>query len=141
MTLVLSAAGKTKKLMMLSIGSLAMNAVLNILMYYLFGVEGPAIATLVTTVALGSCILWSGAKELNTNIWKLFDGGSAILFGLESVVLTCVLYMLQQRLEQMDVHYFLILIVVCGIYGVTMFCIHGKKLLRALKNVNAKTVS
>ena len=139
MTLVLSAAGKTKKLMMLSIGSLAMNAIMNILLYYIFGIEGPAIATLLTTVALGTCILWSGARELDTYIWNLFDVKRLLLFGMESLALTWILHKLQQKLDQMDVHYFVILIMICGIYGLTMVLLNGRRLLRALKKVNART--
>ena len=60
-TLILSAAGKTRTLMFLGVGSLMFNAVLNVLLYQWLGLIGPAVATLLVTVATGVIMLALGA--------------------------------------------------------------------------------
>lgn len=135
-TLVLSAAGKTKKLMFLGIGSLAFNAVLNVVMYKFLGISGPAIATLVTTVLLGVLMLGSSAKELNSQIRSLFNIKLLLLFIVESVVLTVLLSILQRWLTVWGLHYVIILAVICVIYVGLMILLSGRKLISALKIVN-----
>lgn len=138
-TMVLSAAGKTGLLMVFSVGAVILNFVLNIALYHLIGLEGLALATLITTLVLGGCILCAGAKELGCGIGQLFDGKFLLLFAVESMVLTFCLYQAQKWLEKMDVHYFLILLIICGTYGLTMLLLNGKRLLRLLKQVNSQT--
>lgn len=135
-TLVLAAAGKTKKLMIFSVGSLLINIILNVLLYRLMGVPGPAVATLVTTLGLGLVILGSGAKELHTGLGALFDIKFLLRFAAESLVLTLLLRCGQQWLAAKGVHYFAILVLVAGVYGGVMLLLHGKRLLCALKQVN-----
>jgi O-antigen/teichoic acid export membrane protein len=140
-TMVLAAAGKTRKLMIFSAVSLVINAMLNIVLFRVFGMDGPAVATFITTLVLGICIMSVGAKELGTRIWHLFDGRFLLVFLVENVCLVFAMNKLQQKLDQMDVHYFLILIIICGIYGLTMVILNGKRLLRAMKAVNANTAN
>lgn len=140
-TMVLSAAGRTGLLMVFSVGTVVMNLLLNILLYHFMGLEGLALATLITTLALGICILVSGAKELRCGFRNLFDGKFLLLFILENAVLTVALYKAQQWLDALDVHYVLILMIICGVYGLTMLALNGRRLLRSLKQVNEKTES
>lgn len=140
-TMVLAAAGKTRKLMVFSIASLMLNAVLNIVLFRLFGMEGPAIATLTTTLVLGICIMSAGAKELETRIWQLFDGKFALLFLAENALLMFAMHKVQRWLDVKNVHYMAILAIVCGTYGVIMLLLNGKRLLRALKQVDNHTNS
>lgn len=138
-TMVLAAAGKTGTLMFISLGSLAANAVLNVLLYWLMGVPGPAVATLLTTLGMGLLIVSLGAKELGTKIGCLFDGRFLPRFAAENLVLTVVLHGLQAWLAGMGLHYFVVLVIICGLYGGVMLLLHGKRLLAALKNVNIVT--
>lgn len=138
-TMVLSAAGKTKKLMFLSFGALALNALLNIILFRIWGIVGPAIATLITTLVLGLAILSQSAKALEIKPASLFDWKFLLRFAAESLCLTLLLYYLQQWLSQQGIHYFLILVIICGIYGLSMLILHGKHLLRLMKRVNAET--
>lgn len=139
LTMVLAAAGKTKKLMMFSLCALLMNVVLNVLLFYLFGVTGPAIATLVTTFALGAVIIYSGSKELETQVRQLFDGKYLLLFAAENLIAVLVFGWLQRWFAEKGMHYILVLLLVGGCYGLTMLLLHGKRLLRALKMVNRVT--
>lgn len=135
-TMILAAAGKTGKLMFLSLGALAGNAVLNFVLFKLMGVSGPAVATLLVTLGLGLLILNFGAKELKTRLRELFDCKFLLWFAGGNLVLTVLLYGAQTWLAGLGLHYLAVLAVICGAYGLVTLALYGKRLLRALKNVN-----
>ncbi len=136
-TLILSAAGKTKKLMLYGIGALGLNAALNVALYWLFGTIGPAVATLLTTLLLGLCLLSSGARELEGKLSDFFDVKFLLRFMAENAVLTVLLYLAQRYLAALGLPYLLILALICGGYAAVMGIVHRKRFLRALKQVNA----
>lgn len=138
-TLILSAAGKTKALMLLAIGALAANAGLNVVLYQWIGLPGPAVATLLTTIGMGLLILHMGAKELNSKLHRFFDLKFLLLFTAESLAATLLMFQVQAWMAARGIHYLIILVAVCGVYGGTMLLLNGKRLLKALKNVNKAT--
>ena len=85
-TMILSALGKTKTILFVSIGTLALNCVLNIPMYLLFGNVGPAIATLIVTLLNGLVLTYLSAKNTNTSVFKFFDCKYLAVFLMECVV-------------------------------------------------------
>ena len=135
-TMILSVAGKTKKLMLVAAGALVGNMLLNVALYQLMGVIGPAVATLVVTLVTGVLILFFGAKELHVGLGKFFDWKYLILFMAESLVVTLLLYQAQAWLTHLGVHYFVTLLAVAGCYGAVMFLLHGKRLLNTMKIIN-----
>lgn len=138
-TMILAAAGKTGKLMFLSVGALAVNAVLNAVLFKLMGVSGPAVATLVVTLGLGILILSFGAKALETGLRGLFDGKFLLWFGGGNLVLTVVLYAAQTYLAGRGMHYVVVLVLIGGAYALAALGLYGRRLLKALKNVNKIT--
>ena len=72
-TIILSAAGKTKTILFASIGTFFANIFLNIGSFFVFEEVGPALTTLLVTLVQGIVILSLGAREIKTNILKLFD--------------------------------------------------------------------
>lgn len=138
-TLVLSAAGKTKTLMFLGIGTLGLNAVLNLVLFQWLGLAGPAIATLTVTVLMGVAMLRLSAKELQTNLRSLFDGKYLACFVTEAAILMGLFSWLRKLLEGTELHYFWILVMVAGGYCLTLLALNGKRLLRVLKQVNRPT--
>jgi O-antigen/teichoic acid export membrane protein len=138
-TLVLAVAGKTRSLMFLSFGTLAANAVGNVVLYWLMGLSGPALATLLVTFVTGVVILALSARVLDTNLARLFDLKCLAIFAVTSVALTLGLYYFQTWLAGTGMNYVLVLVITSGIYGLVMALLYGKRLLRALKNVNKVT--
>ena len=136
-TLVLSAAGRTRRLMVLGTGSLLLNAVLNMIFYRAMGIRGPAIATLIVTLATGILILHFSAQVLGMHLLYLFNLKYLLIFTVESSALTIAMTLLQNLLAQLDVHYFAIIVFVAGLYGVVMLMVNGKRLISALKRVNS----
>lgn len=136
-TLVLSAAGRTKKLMLIGFAALAVNTVLNIVLFRFMGIVGPAVSTLATTIGTGAIMLYLSAKELGTRIKDFFDMRYVSVFAAESVIGTALMFGAQRWLEGKGVHYFIILVTVCGAYCLVMAVLNGKRLLKALKSVNS----
>ena len=138
-TMVLAAARRTKRLMLMGIVAIAANAILNVLLFRLFGIVGPALATLLVTFGLGLSILIFGARELDTNLRGLFDMKFFLLFYGENLLALAVFSALGKWLQGQGMHYFLILVCVCGLYCGIMLLLHGKRLICVLKQVNKTT--
>ena len=139
MTLILSAAGKTKTIMFLGLGAIGLNGVLNILLYRWLGLSGPAYATLISVSVTGILMLSFSARELGTRVRQLFDGKYLLLFAAENLIAVLAFGWLQRWLAGQGLHYVWVLLLVCGCYGLTMLLLHGKRFLNALKTVNRVT--
>ena len=135
-TLILSAAGKTKKLMVLSLGALVTNAVLNIVLFWLLGVIGPAIATLITSMLLGLIMMCTSAKELHGTLTDFFDLKYLLPFMTAAAGLAAVLWFAQKLLAP-HLPYWIVLAVIAGIYAAVMGILCMKRFVRAIKQVNA----
>lgn len=135
-TMVIAAAGKTKKLMLLSVGAVLANGVLNLILIRVFGIIGPAVATLAVTAGLGLLILYFSAKELDTGLHRLFDLKYFLLFTGENLLALPLFFLLGRWLERLGVHYLPIIGIVCGLYCVLMFLLHVKRLLHTFRQVN-----
>lgn len=135
-TLILSAAGKTKKLMLLSLLALATNAVLNVLFYWLFGVIGPALATLATSALLGIMMMRLSAKALCGTLSGFFDWKYLLPFMAMSLVLTSLLWQGQRWLADY-LPYWLTLPIVAGVFVALMGALCAKRFLSAIRQVNA----
>ena len=112
--LVLTAKGRTKTLMGLSLAVLACNAVLNVLFYQLFGLLGPAIATVMITLGTTICLLLLSAGILQTKLSSLFGGSNAINILLRLFAALSIGVVLQAIMNMFELHY-LIVLAVCGL--------------------------
>jgi len=135
-TLILSAAGKTKRLMYYSVATLAANAAANILLYWLLGVIGPAVATLLTSLGFGLCLMRTSAKELDSPLRGFFDLKHLVGFMSLNALLTVGFYLLQRWLGTMNVSYLAILAITAGGYVAVAGLCSAKRFLRALKQVD-----
>lgn len=136
MSIVLSANGQTKTLMVCSAGSLVANTILNVLFYRMFGLIGPAIATVVVTVGLTFILAQMSANALKTTIVKLLDWKEIIIFIVELVVVGGACSAFRVFFTVMRVNTIITLIVVAGIYIGAMLFINRKKLSEAMKELN-----
>lgn len=135
-TLILSAAGKTVRLMAVSIGALAMNLVLNVLFYKMMGMAGPAVATLVTTVGTGIMIMHFGAKEIGAKLGDFFQRKYLCSFLAECVLWILCCSGIRMWMESRSMHFFWILLSVGMLCGCGLAARHGKRLLYSLKTIN-----
>lgn len=140
-TLILSAAGKTRLLMALGLTTLGMNGVLNVAFYYLWGVNGPAVATLVTSLTMGIVLLSFSARELKGKLRDLFDGKYLLKVSIGSVIAVPLFSLLGRWLEAKNVWYFWILMIICGGYCLIFLLFNVKRLLADLKCLNRTSES
>ncbi|MCD8340931.1 MAG: oligosaccharide flippase family protein [Clostridiales bacterium] len=136
-TLVLSAAGRTKPLMLLAIGSAAANLALDVLLFSCLGTIGPAVATLAVTGVTGLLMMHLSAKELGGSTFDLFDAPFLARFAAANGVLSALLLALRVRMEQAGVSDWLTLLLLCAAYGLAMCALYGRRLLRDLRDISS----
>lgn len=136
LTMVLSAAGKTRLLMALGLGTLGLNAALNVALYAWLGVIGPAVSTLIATLVMGLFVMVFGSRELGGKLRDCFDLKFLALFTGGNLLAVGLFSGLQRMLAQANWHYFWILLMVCGGYCLSVGLIYGKRLLHLLRCIN-----
>lgn len=135
-TTILSGAGKSKVLMKISVVTLALNSILNIAGYKIFGLIGPAMVTLILTVLMSLALLHFGAKEIKTNIIDLFDLKEITLVGVEIVCMGYVVHIIAQFLSSHAVPSFFALVISYGLYLVVLFGINYKRVVGCFRKLN-----
>ncbi len=135
--LILSAAGKTKTLMIMSFCSLVGNIIANIALYYVMGITGPALATLLTSAATALFLLWSSSKALECRLKNFFDAKYLARFMAICAVAAVLFYFAQRWFVSLGWSYLAIIVVIFGGYALTLGLLHLKRFLRSLKQINA----
>ena len=137
MSIVLSASGKTKTLMICSLVSLVANAGCNVLFYHVFGFIGPAIATVFVTVVLTAVLAEMSAKSLETSVWKLVDWKEFFAFVIELSVVGVICFIAKRTMEAAAVSPIIILCLLGGVYIAGILCLNKKKIFSAMKEIDA----
>ena len=136
MSIVLSACGRTKTLMVCSVGSLGANALLNIIFYRAFGFYGPAIATVVVTVMLTTILAQMSAKALHTTIIEVIDWKDILQFIIELVLIAMLCVFLKSLFVKYNFGTILTLFLTAVVFMTISFGINIKKLLGIMKAIN-----
>lgn len=136
MSIVLSASGKTKTLMICSIASLGCNTVFNILFYRIFGFIGPAIATVLVTMILTVFLAEMSAKSLETSIWKLIEWKDFFCFVCELTVAGIICVCAKKLLEQIATNSAIILFILGGTYVVGILILNKHKITSTMNQLN-----
>ena len=137
LTLLLSAAGKTKTIFYISLSAFALNLGLNILLFQFLGVLGPAFATLFVTVVQGLVMLAFSAKEINTSIWNLFDGRTLLVLVAEMLVMGLIACSFRYALVQLSTPSFFIMAICYSIFIFPLFAINFKKIKKCMGIINS----
>lgn len=136
-TLILTASGKTKLLMRLGFIGLSANFILNIFLYQLLGIAGPALATLLVSLGLGAFILHYSARELQASMCSLFDGKFFLKFAIECIGGVFIFAAVRYWLRAMEMHYFGVLIITAGGFMLCVGLPNIKRFMRALKQISS----
>ncbi|MBE7058175.1 MAG: hypothetical protein E7387_03635 [Ruminococcaceae bacterium] len=139
-TIILSAAGKTKTILFASIGTFFANIFLNIGSFFVFEEVGPALTTLLVTLVQGIVILSLGAREIKTNILKLFDKKYLLFFIFQIICCFLLVSLLRSFAVQKGLPYLVILFGGYGIFAGALFLCNGKRLLKNLRTINKSKV-
>ena len=140
-TLLLTAAGRTKTLMLTAIGSVLVNLGLNVLAFRLFGIVGPALATLFVTIVTGLLILHFSARELGRSISSFFDLRFLLKFVLRLAAAIIAFGCLRTLLDRAGVRYFPIIIIICVPYFVLTLLAFGRRLFRDMAKISGNSAA
>lgn len=135
-TTILSSAGKTRILMLISIITMLLNVVFSIAGYKAFGFIGPALVTLILTIGMTIALLHFGAKEIKTKVFDLFDFKEIAIIGLEIVVVGAFAYWLSTILTLKQIPYAIVLILCYGIYILILGLLNYKRALECYRKLN-----
>ena len=134
--LILTAAGKSKNVMIYSVISLALNLILNIVFYYLFGMVGPAIATLIVAVIYMFLILNDTRKTINAKWTEIFNFKEVLLFFLTLVTSWTFSFVLNKVFVYKGMNLYLSMIICMLLFATTVVLLHYKKILKVFKKIN-----
>lgn len=135
-TLILCAAGKTKITMYISMGSLIGNVLLNLLLYYVFGVTGFAIATLLVSLIQGLVILGLSAREVESTLGKMFNFRFLLRFVVQILAGAAIALLLRKVLLHWQIYYFFIMATVFALFAGAMLCLNWKRLRQNFRIIN-----
>lgn len=135
-TTILSAAGKTKILMRISVSVLVANAFLNVLTLKLFGIIGPAVTTLVLTLLMIMAMLRYGAREIHSSVFELFDYREMAIIGMEILLFGFAAGRLCSMLEAAGTSIFFRLAICYGSYAAAMLLINKTRIINCFRKLN-----
>lgn len=137
MHLLLTAGGKSRLIMMYSIITLLLNLILNIGLYCAFGINGPAIATLLSTALYTFLILKNSVKLIDAAWKEVFDVKDMLSFAAILAATGVAFLVLDRRLLSLNINkYWAMLISAGGFCFVNLF-INLKRIINTLKAVNS----
>ena len=136
-TLILTASGKTRLLMRLGLLGLGANFLLNILLYRLLGIAGPALATLLVSLGLGVSILHYSAKELHASIRELFDCKFLLRFAAECIGGVLLFSCIRRRLCSGGMYYLWVLLLTASGYLTCVGLPNLKRFFKSLRQIAA----
>lgn len=135
--LILTAAGKAKRVMAYSIISLVLNVVLSIAFYHWWGLIGPAIAAVIVAFVYMMMILSDTVKTIEVKWTDVFDFKEMLWFVVTLVVAWAVTFTLNGWLCTLGLHRYLAMIISMAVFGISILVIHFKKIFAVLKKINS----
>lgn len=135
--LVLTASGHSRVIMRYSIISLAANLVLNIVLFYLFGMIGPAISTVLVTAVYTGAILKKTLVVTGMQITHIFNFRELMVFVGELVIAAIVFSYFNRMLLLAGLDRSLTMMIVAALFCGSVLLINARKICAALKTINS----
>ena len=135
LSIIFSISNKAKELLCYSGAALVLNAVLNIVLFKMFGMPGPAIATVIVTILLSCIITFRSSQLLNVKVLTLLNIKQMILITCEYLIWGILTFNAKILLAD-KIPTLLTFIITYGIYAVPLLVINRKKIVSLLKDIN-----
>lgn len=135
-SIIFSAKGKTVELLMYSILSLVANFALNIILYNLMGMIGPAIATVIVMLGTSCIMLLRSAKLLQCTVARLLNFKQAALILLECITFGLCASVID-KLFFTDMPIIIEFAITYSIYLIPVGLINCRKIIKLLSEINA----
>ena len=136
-TLVLSAAGRTRLLMRISIAALISNTIFSYVSFQIMGIFGPAMVTFITILITNLAVMIFSSKNLGRNIFELFDIKRIIILCLQIIMMSLVCWNLKKILIHKISNVFFVFCITYGIYIVVLGLLNAKKIICYMKEMNS----
>ena len=134
--IVFRAKNKTFILMIYSIGMLLCNFVLNIILYRFMGMLGPAVATLIVTIAMNSIMLIQGSHLIETKVYKLINFKEMLFSVITMFGAGIISYFVKILIELYTENNIIIFVSAYGLYAAIVFLLNYRKVISLLKSIN-----
>lgn len=141
LSLVLSAKGWTRTLMVIALSSLGANLVLNLLFYRLFGFIGPAVASVLVSLVTTCLLSVYSSRALETTLTKLLNLKEVLLLIAELVIAAVPCLLLRELLSNAGWSALPIILVVGVLYVGSILLVNFKRLLQILRRLNSHKLS
>lgn len=135
--LVLTSAGKSKNVMIYSVISLIINLALNIVLYYIFGMIGPAVSTLIVSILYMLLILRDTIRTINSKWSEVFNFRDLIIFVVSLITIWFISFSINKILLAIGIHIYLSMFISIFVFLLFIGIINYKKILFVLKKINS----
>ena len=135
--LILTAGGKAKTVMVYSMATLGLNFVLNILFFYGFGMNGPAVATLATTALYTYMVLRKSVGLIRAKWNEVFDIKDLVTFAISIFLMGTAFRGINRWLCNLEIHQFIAMLVSSGGFCFSILLINRKRIITTLQQVNS----
>ena len=136
LSIVLTAKGRSGTLVIVSGAALAVNFVLDIVSYRFFGLIGPALTTLLVTIAMMAVFMVLSAREIEVPVGAFFDGREILTVALELVCLGAAARLLKGALLSFFPGYLPALILTFGLFCAVLLLLNRKRIVSVLTEIN-----
>lgn len=136
--MILSATGHTKYILNSSIISLIANIIFNIIFYKIFGIIGPAIASLLCVIIMGVFQLNKSCKILNENIFEVIKIKNMIIMLVQTIITGIICYSIKSIILKIINNYVIVLIIIYSIFVLINILLSKNRILYTLKNMKGE---
>lgn len=133
--LILSATGKTKYILYSSGIAMVANIIFNIIFYKIFGLIGPALASLICTISMGMVQLLLSCKEAKVNFFEAIRIKNMIKTLLQLLIVAILSISLKKILKFFVNSNIIILILIYAVYILCSLLVSKKRLIYLIKNM------
>lgn len=137
-TIVLTADGQTRFLMKLSLALLFFNAVLNVLLYKVFRMVGPALASLLVSIASAATLLKRSSIILKIPVLRMIDHKAILISMFKLAVLCMVTYTVKSFLLSKGISSMVSSVFLASAHAAVSLAVSYKTLRESLRVLNTK---
>lgn len=146
MHLIVAANGDTKYLMSVSVITLILNTIFNVLFYKVFdfwgqAMVGPAVSTLLITILYTVLVLNKSRKILGSRLTDVLDIKAMIVYLIQLLTVGVICYYGKNLLISVGINRYFAMLAGCVVYCCIIFAMHFKDYFRILKVINSYKLS
>ena len=139
-SIIFSISDKGKELLKYSCGALALNAVLNVVLFNVMGIIGPAISTVIITLGLSVVIMCRSAKLLGTKVNRILQI-KPMIFLLVQCGVCATISLIVKHIINIEGMPLLNLVITYAVYAIPLVLLNCKKIIALLKEINCAKIA